>query len=169
MRARPGIGRHAQGAFVFVSAALRYLPQRSRRGNCILMLGDSREILRDVALAPRGATEEQIARVETEMDCKLPDDVKELLREHDGGRGTLGPRNRPFELWSIERIADECEAQEATRAVPGLVLFGSDGGSEGYGWLGGKYGRGPVLAAGPHEFEALGSSLVDLLQALAES
>jgi len=133
------------------------------------MTEDLTRILADVRLAPKGATAEQIARAESEMDCKLPADVKALLREHDGGRGTLGSRKRPFELWSIERIADECEAQEVTRAVPGLVLFGSDGGSEGYGWLGGKYGRVPVLAAGPHEFEGLGTSLVELLRALAAS
>jgi len=124
------------------------------------------KLLSDVRLAPRGASAEQIARAESEMDCKLPADVKALLREHDGGRGSLGERKRPFELWSIERIADECEAQEVTRAVPGLVLFASDGGSEGYGWLAGKYGRAPMLAAGPHEFENLGTSLVELLRAL---
>src|SRR5438067_7264866 len=133
------------------------------------MTGDLTQLLAGVRLVPKGAPDEQIARVESEMDCKLPEDLKALLREHDGGRGTLGPRKRPFELWSIQRIADECEAQEVTRAVPGLVLFGSDGGSEGYGFFGGKYGRAPVLAAGPHEFEALGDSLVDLLRALAES
>jgi SMI1 / KNR4 family (SUKH-1) len=124
------------------------------------------KLLSDVRLAPHGASAEQIARAESEMDCKLPADVKALLREHDGGRGSLGERKQPFELWSIERIADECEAQEVTRAVPGLVLFGSDGGSEGYGWLAGKYGRVPMLAAGPHEFENLGTSLVELLRAL---
>jgi hypothetical protein len=130
-----------------------------------------RQILASVQLAPQGATPEQIARAESAMDCKLPEDVKALLREHDGLRGTLGPRKRPFELWSIGRIADECEAQEVTRAVPGLVLFGSDGGSEGYGWLpdapGEKYGRIPFLAAGPHEFEGLGDSLAELVSALA--
>jgi hypothetical protein len=132
---------------------------------------DLRQLLRDVVLAPGGATDEQIAHAESEMDCKLPGDVKALLREHDGGRGTLGPRKRPFELWSIQRIADECEAQEVTRAVPGLVLFGSDGGSEGYGFLpdapGKKYGSIPLLAAGPHEFEGLADSFADLVRALA--
>src|SRR3954469_25021608 len=116
-----------------------------------MMATDWNRVLRDVTLAPRGANEEQIARAETEMDCRLPEDVKALLREHDGGRGTLGPRKRPFELWPIVRIADECEAQEVTRAVPGLVLFGSDGGSEGYGFYpqtsSRKYGRGPPAAS----------------------
>jgi SMI1/KNR4 family protein SUKH-1 len=133
------------------------------------MTADLAGLLAAVQLAPRGATDEQIARAESEMDCTLPEDVKALLRERDGGRGTLGPRKRPFELWSMGRIADECEAQEVTRAVPGLVLFGSDGGSEGYGWLAGKYGRVPVLAAGPHEFEPLGDSLAELLRTLGAS
>src|SRR5256885_16863009 len=89
-------------------------------------------LLADVRLVSKGATKEQIARAEAEMDCKLPEDVKALLREHDGGRGTLG-RKQPFELGSIERIGEEWEAQEVTRAGPGLVLFGSGGGTEGTG------------------------------------
>jgi len=137
------------------------------------MRDDLKRLLPDLRLAPAGANADQIARAEADMDCKLPEDVKAVLREHDGGRGTLGPRKRPFELWSIERIADECEAQEVTRAVPGLVLFGSDGGSEGYGWFpqapGNKYGRIPLLAAGPHEFEGLGDSFAELVRALASS
>ncbi len=129
-------------------------------------------LLADVRLVPEGAGEERIAAAEEEMDCKLPGDVKGLLREHDGGEGTLGPRKRPLQLWPLERIRAECEAQEVTRAVPGLVLFASDGGSEGYGSLPrlkrGKYGRISLLAAGAHEFEPLGDSLEELLRALAE-
>ena len=136
------------------------------------MTGSLSALLAEVRLAPEGAAEERIAAAEEEMDCKLPLEVKALLREHDGGKGTLGPRKRPLELWSIGRIRDECEAQEVTRAVPGLVLFASDGGSEGYGWLPrlkrGKYGRISLLAAGAHEFEPLGDSLEELLRALAE-
>jgi len=135
------------------------------------MTDDLRRALANVQLAPGAATAEQIARAESGMDCKLPEDVKALLGEHDGGRGTLGPGKRPFELWSIERIAEECQAQEVTRAVPGLVLFASDGGSEGYGWLpdapGDKYGRIPFLAAGPHEFEGLGNSFAALVSSIA--
>lgn len=136
------------------------------------MTGNLGALLAEVRLAPEGVEEDRIAGVEQEMECKLPQDVKGLLREHDGGVGTLGPRKRPLELWPLERIRAECEAQEVTRAVPGLVLFASDGGSEGYGWLPrlkkGRYGRISLLAAGAHEFEALGDSLEDLLRALAE-
>jgi SMI1 / KNR4 family (SUKH-1) len=136
------------------------------------MTGSLGALLADVRMEPEGAGEDRIAAVEEEMDCKLPLDVKGLLREHDGGEGTLGPRQRPIQLWPLERIRAECEAQEVTRAVPGLVLFASDGGSEGYGWLPrlkkGRYGRISLLAAGAHEFEPLGDSLEELLRALAE-
>jgi hypothetical protein len=130
------------------------------------------KLLGDVRLAPEGAGEERIEEVEDQMDCKLPRDVKAFLRQHDGGEGTIGPRKRPIELWSLGRIRSECDAQEITRAVPGLVLFGSDGGSEGYGWLPrlerGRYGRISLLAAGAHEFESLGESFEELLRALAD-
>jgi hypothetical protein len=127
-------------------------------------------LLRDVRLAgpaPAGLVE----RVEQEMDCTLPADVKTFLQEHDGGSGTLGAQKRPIELWSLERIRDECEAQEVTRSVPGLVLFGSDGGEEGYGWFPRlrqrRYGRISLIAAGAHEFEALSDSFEELLESLA--
>jgi len=129
-------------------------------------------LLADLRLAEEGASEDALAAAEEELECKLPQDVKALLREHDGGEGTLGPRKRPLQLWSLQRIRAECEAQEVTRAVPGLVLFASDGGSEGYGWLPrlkkDRYGRISLLAAGAHEFEPLGDSLEKLLRALAE-
>ena len=129
-------------------------------------------LLADLRLAEEGASEDALAAAEEELECKLPQDVKALLREHDGGEGTLGPRKRPLQLWSLQRIRAECEAQEVTRAVPGLVLFASDGGSEGYGWLPrlkkGRYGRISLLAAGAHEFEPLGDSLEELLRALSE-
>jgi len=129
-------------------------------------------LLANLRLAEEGASEDALAAAEEELECKLPQDVKALLREHDGGEGTLGPRKRPLQLWSLQRIRAECEAQEVTRAVPGLVLFASDGGSEGYGWLPrlkkGRYGRISLLAAGAHEFEPLGDSLEKLLRALAE-
>jgi len=133
---------------------------------------DLAALLAEVRLSGAGVSEEALDAAEQELECKLPQDVKAFLRENDGGEGTVGARKRPLELWSLERIRAECEAQEVTRAVPGLILFASDGGSEGYGWLPqrkkGRYGRISLLAAGAHEFEPLGDSLEQLLRALAE-
>lgn len=117
-------------------------------------------------LAPEGAQAQQLDKLQ------LPKDVRGFLEKHDGGRGTVGPRKRPLVLWGAEQIAREMDEQEVTRATPGLLLFGTDGGAEGYGFLPrlqrGKYGRISLLAAGAHEFESLGESFEELLKAIAE-
>src|SRR5437870_2909690 len=122
--------------------------------------------LPQMKLAPQGATEEQLDGLE------LPADVRAFLARNDGGRGTVGSRARPLGLWSAGQIAREADEQEVTRATPGLLLFGTDGGAEGYGYLPrlqrGRYGRISLMAAGAHEFESLGDSLEELIKAVAE-
>ena len=122
--------------------------------------------LTDLQLAPDGAAPEELAAL------PLPGDLRTFLALHDGARGTVGQRKRPLVLWSARQIASEAEAQEVTRATPGLLLFGTDGGAEGYGYLPrmqrGRYGRISLMAAGAHEFESLGDSLEELVTALAQ-
>ena len=115
--------------------------------------------LAGLRLATAGATAEDLDALD------LPADLRAFLRDHDGGRGEVG--GRPVELWSAARIAREAETQEVALAIPELRLFGSDGGAEGYGHLRGRYGRIPLLAAGPHEFEPLADSLQGFLAALS--
>jgi len=120
--------------------------------------------LPEMKLAPAGAPKELLDKL------SLPPDLRAFLAEHDGGRGKVG--KRPLILWGAEQIAREQEVQEVSLATPGLLLFGSDGGAEGYGYLSrlqrGRYGRISLLAAGVHEFESLGDSLEQLLTALAQ-
>ena len=120
--------------------------------------------LPQMKLAPKGATNEALEAIGA-----LPPDLREFLARHDGGTGKVG--TRPFILWSAEEIAAEAQSQEVSLATPGLLLFGTDGGAEGYGHLArlrqGRYGRISLLAAGAHEFESLGDSFADLLAALA--
>jgi hypothetical protein len=131
------------------------------------------KLLAGMKLAPKGATRERLDEVEKKVGVKLPKDLRAFLEKRDGGRGTVGGRNRPLWLWSADEIEREADEQEVTRASPGLLLFGSDGGAEGYGYLArlkrGRYGRISIMAAGAHEFESLGDSLEALIQALAES
>ncbi len=120
-------------------------------------------LLKGLRLATDGAGAEALAG--------LPKDLAELLAERDGGKGTVGARGRPLTLWSAAQVASEAQAQEVSLATPGLLLFGTDGGAEGYGYLprlkSGRYGRISLLAAGAHEFDPLGDSLLELLQQLA--
>jgi hypothetical protein len=116
-------------------------------------------------LAPQGAAKETLDAI-----AGVPPDLRTFLEQHDGGRGKVG--NRPLILWSAEQIGREAQSQEVALATPGLLLFGTDGGAEGYGYLSRlrerRYGRIPLIAAGVHEFEGIADSLQGLLQALAE-
>jgi hypothetical protein len=116
-------------------------------------------------LAPRGAAKEALDAIP-----HLPADLVAFLSRHDGGKGSVG--KRPLTLWSAEQIAQEAESQEVSLSTPGLLLFGTDGGALGYGYLGRlrsqRYGRIPLIAAGAHEFEALADSFEGLLQVIAE-
>jgi hypothetical protein len=116
-------------------------------------------------LAPKGAAKEALDAIPN-----LPPDVRAFLAEHDGGRGTVG--KRPLVLWSAEEVASEAESQEVSLATPGLLLFGTDGGAMGYGHLARlrarRYGRIPLIAAGPFEFEGLADSFEGLIEAIAE-
>ncbi len=131
------------------------------------------KLLAGMKLASQGAAPERLDEVEKRVGVKLPNDLRAFLQKRDGGRGKVGARNRPLWLWSADEIEREADEQEVTRASPGLLLFGSDGGAEGYGYLprlkSGRYGRISVMAAGAHEFESLGDSLEALLKAVAES
>jgi cell wall assembly regulator SMI1 len=115
-------------------------------------------------LAQHGASKEALDAI-----AGLPKDLREFLAQHDGGSGKIG--KRPLILWSAEQIGSEAQSQEVSLATPGLLLFGTDGGAEAYGYLArlrqGRYGRISLLAAGAHEFESLGESFADLLAALA--
>ena len=116
-------------------------------------------------LSPKGAAKEALDAIPG-----LPADLRAFLDQHDGGRGKVG--SRPLILWNAEQILRESQSQEVSLATPGLLLFGTDGGAEAYGYLARlrerRYGRIPLIAAGVHEFEALADSLDGLLQALAE-
>ena len=122
--------------------------------------------LTDMQLAREGAAQEELERL------PLPSDLRSFLGRHDGARGTVGLRKRPLVLWSAQQIATEADLQEVTLATPGLLLFGTDGGAEGYGYLPrmqrGRYGRISLMAAGAHEFESLGDSLEELVTALSQ-
>src|SRR4051812_47599408 len=106
-------------------------------------------------LAPSGATKEALDAI-----AGLPSDLRAFLEQHDGGRGKVG--NRPLILWGADQIAREAQSQEVSLSTPGLLLFGTDGGAEGYGYLARlrqrRYGRIPLIAAGGVGVEPLAGS-----------
>lgn len=120
--------------------------------------------LSGMQLAPQGAKAEDLDAL------ALPKDLRTFLEQHNGGLGMLG--NRPLDLWSAAQIAKEAQSQDVSLAIPGLLLFGTDGGAEGYGHLArlskNNYGRISLLAAGVHEFEGIANTFDDFLKALSD-
>jgi len=114
-------------------------------------------------LSPKGAAKEALDAIPG-----LPADLRAFLEQHDGGRGKVG--KQPLVLWSAEQIATEAQSQEVSLSTPGLLLFGTDGGAEAYGYLARlrqrRYGRIPLIAAGVHEFEALADSFDESVEAI---
>ena len=62
----------------------------------------------------------------------LPNDYLEFLRQHNGGEGFIGGNYVIF--WKAEELADFNREYEVDAYAPGILLFGSDGGGEGYGF-----------------------------------
>jgi len=66
------------------------------------------------------------------LGIALPSDYLSFLRQHNGGEGFIGDNYIIF--WKAEELADFNREYEVARYAPGILLFGSDGGGEGYGF-----------------------------------
>jgi len=62
----------------------------------------------------------------------FPRDYRVFLLKHNGGEGPIGKTY--LALWRVEDLVQRNEAYCVTTYAPGLLLFGSDGGGEGYGF-----------------------------------
>ena len=66
------------------------------------------------------------------LGVALPSDYLDFLRQHDGGEGFIG--DNYIVLWKAEELADFNREYEVEKYAPGILLFGSDGGGEAYGF-----------------------------------
>ncbi len=89
------------------------------------------EILKDWQLNV-GASEDAIRISIAKLGCSLPPDYVQFFREHDGGEGFVG--DNYLILWSVEDLAPFNHEYEVEQYAPGILLFGSNGGGEGYGF-----------------------------------
>jgi hypothetical protein len=76
------------------------------------------------------ASAEAIERLEKSLGKRLPRDFYDFLRLADGAEGFVGKNYLMF--WSADEISKYNVAYQVDEYAPGLVLFGSDGGGEGY-------------------------------------
>jgi hypothetical protein len=76
------------------------------------------------------AAAEEIAAAERVLKKSLPGDFREFLQLTNGGEGMIGENY--VMLWSAEELGQYNESYQVNEYAPGLLLFGSDGGGEGY-------------------------------------
>jgi hypothetical protein len=62
----------------------------------------------------------------------LPSDYLDFLRQHNGGEGFIGGNYIIF--WKAEELAEFNRGYEVEKYAPDILLFGSNGGGEGYGF-----------------------------------
>jgi len=79
------------------------------------------------------ATEAAIASCSEELGLQLPSDYIEFLKTSNGGEGFIG-RVGFANLWSVEELPSLNRTYEVQKNAPGLLLFGSSGGGEAYGF-----------------------------------
>ncbi|ULR88298.1 SMI1/KNR4 family protein [Comamonas sp. B21-038] len=88
-------------------------------------------VLKDGQLNER-ASSAAIQAAIAALGRSLPSDYLQFIGEHDGGEGFIG--DNYLILWKSEELATFNRQYEVEKYAPGIVLFGSDGGGEGYGF-----------------------------------
>lgn len=75
---------------------------------------------------------EAINEVVKALGFSLPESYLDFLRAHNGGEGFIGDNYIIF--WSAEELEAFNREYEVATYAPGIFLFASDGGGEGYGF-----------------------------------
>jgi SMI1 / KNR4 family (SUKH-1) len=78
------------------------------------------------------ATDEEIAAFERTTAKRLSRDYVEFLKATDGGEGYVGEAY--VILWGAGELVAMNNGYEVETYAPGLLIFGSDGGGEAYGF-----------------------------------
>ncbi|WP_153242676.1 SMI1/KNR4 family protein [Frateuria defendens] len=75
---------------------------------------------------------ESLRSVESALGRHLPHGYRDFLQKNDGGEGFIS--DNYVILWRAEELIEFNREYEVEKYAPGLFLFGSDGGGEGYGF-----------------------------------
>lgn len=73
----------------------------------------------------------QIDKLQELLDCELPKDYINFILSSNGGEGWIG-ENSYLMLWRLEDILELNSKYNAFELVPGLLIFGSNGGIDAY-------------------------------------
>ena len=94
------------------------------------MNNDVYRIMKDMTFS-EPAEETAIKKAEQNLGVSLPEQYKEFLRKTNGAEGPIGETNY-LALWALELVEEINKGSDTRSFLPGLLLFGSDGGDETY-------------------------------------
>ncbi len=115
----------------------------------------------------RGASPADIESAERALGARLPADYIDFLGESNGAEGFVVPEVYVV-LWSTTELVELNAGYSVPEFAPGLVLIGTDGGEEGYGFVsdstGHRYVSVPLIGMSMETAKPMGRTLVDLLR-----
>ena len=124
-------------------------------------------LLKDAVLNPP-ASEEAVRAAASALGISLPVDYADFLRNHNGGEGFAGIH--AVVLFKAEELKPFNDAYEVNEYAPGLVLFGSNGGGEGYAFdtrdASMPVVRVPFIGMELRYADPIGKSFTDMLRQL---
>jgi cell wall assembly regulator SMI1 len=80
----------------------------------------------------QGASEDSLNALEIQTGLQLPIDYREFMARYDGGEGFIGKQY--LILWKAENIVRYNFEYQVVEYAPGLLLIGSSGGGEAFGF-----------------------------------
>jgi hypothetical protein len=115
------------------------------------------------------ATPEKIAKFATASRLTLPQDYTAFLKQANGGEGMVGP-NAYLILFAVDELTSLNNAYQVEDYVPGLLIFGSDGGGEAYAFNTRdtmRVVRFPFVGMDPSTVETLADDFTAFIEHLA--
>jgi len=92
----------------------------------------NRDHLLDRFNAAPAATDDQIEQAKSSLPEFLPSEYVQFLKNMNGGEGFIGETYSV--LWDVSKIESLNLSYQTHQWAPGLLLFGSDGGGEAFGF-----------------------------------
>ena len=79
-----------------------------------------------------GSTNKELEKAQHDLGFALPAEYLAFMRMRNGGEGFIGENY--IIIWKAKELAKFNQEYEVYKYAPGLVLFGSNGGGEGFGF-----------------------------------
>lgn len=109
--------------------------------------------------------------MENQLGLSFPPDYREFMIASDGAEGRVGAGSY-LQLWAVEELPQLNQIARTSHFAPGMILFGSDGGSASYAFDARQeddilFVELPDYPFMPTRVTMLGRSLREFLEALS--